>query len=60
MEDGMIRRSVIDHRVENLSRTRDILNGKMTPPPTLEETLAAEEKRLGVKLEVKKPERSDG
>jgi len=56
MEDGLTR-TVRDHRpdVQNLKRIRDIINGKVTPPPTVEEILAAEEKRLGVKLEIKKP-----
>jgi hypothetical protein len=48
-------RTVRDHRVGNLKRTRDIINGKIQPPPTVEEILDAEEKRLGVKLEIKKP-----
>ena len=35
-----------------LNKVRDILLQK-TQPPTLEEVLAAEERRLGVKLEVR-------
>lgn len=50
---------VNDHRISNLPRTRDILNGKLSPPPTTEEILAEESKRLGVSLVVKK-EDSDG
>ena len=46
-----------DHRVENLSRTRDILNGKLQQPPTLEEVLAAESQRLGRQLMVKRDEK---
>ncbi len=43
------------HGVENLKRIRDIVNGKPPAQPTVEEILAAEEKRLGVKMEIKKP-----
>ena len=56
--DGEIRRSTVDHRVGNLKRTRDILNQKMTPEPTVEEVLAEESRRLGVKLEIKKEDKS--
>jgi hypothetical protein len=47
-------RTVRDHGVGNLKRTRDIMNGKTQPPPTVEEILAAESARLGVQLTVKK------
>jgi hypothetical protein len=50
---------VRDHRtgVQKLKRIREIVNGKIQPPPTVEGILAAEEKRLGVKLEIKKEEK---
>jgi hypothetical protein len=48
-------RTIVDHRVGNLKRTRDIVNGRAPAQPTVEEILAEEEKRLGVKLEIKKP-----
>jgi hypothetical protein len=41
------------------TKLRDTLLKKTQPPPTNEEVLAAEEKRLGVKLEIRK-EKSDG
>jgi hypothetical protein len=50
-----VERTVTDHRIGNLKRTRDIINGKLQPPPTAGEILAAESARLGVKLEIKKP-----
>jgi hypothetical protein len=42
----------VDHRISNLARTKQILNGKMETPLTARELLALEEKRLGVKFEI--------
>jgi hypothetical protein len=58
--DGEIRKTVRIHGVENLQRVRDILNQKTLTQPTLEEVLAAEEKRLGVKLRVVRKGKRDG
>ncbi len=56
MENGTTR-TVRVHGVGNLKRTRDIINGKVPPPPSTEEILAAESARLGVPLAVKKEEK---
>lgn len=55
--EGGITRTVRDRRtgVQKLKRIREIVNGKIQPPPSVEEILAAEGKRLGVQLEIKKP-----
>jgi hypothetical protein len=53
--EGEIQKTVRDHRIGNLRRTRDIVNGRAPAQPSVEEILAEEEKRLGVKLEIKKP-----
>ena len=43
------------HGVDNLKRIRDMMNGKPPAQPSVEEILAEESARLGVKLEIKKP-----
>jgi hypothetical protein len=53
-EASAVERTITDHTVGNLKRTRDIINGKIQSPPTAEEILAAESARLGVRLVVKK------
>jgi hypothetical protein len=45
-------RTMRDHRVENLQRTRAIINGHPPPEKTVEEILAEESARLGVKLTI--------
>jgi hypothetical protein len=52
--EGEIQKTVRDHRIGNLQRTRDIINGRAPTPQTVEEVLAAESARLGVQLTVKK------
>lgn len=54
--EGEIQKTVRDHRVGNLQRTRDIINGKTLEPLTVDEVLASESARLGVPLAVKKAE----
>ena len=49
-----IRKQVRIHGVENLPRVKQILNGQPLTPQTVDEVLAAEERRLGVRLSVKK------
>jgi hypothetical protein len=39
-----------DHRVENLERTRAVVNGRVPREETVEEILARESARLGVPL----------
>jgi hypothetical protein len=57
--DGEIQRTTIDH-TGKLKRLKAILNGQPPPEETVEQILARESKRLGMKLEIKKPEKSDG
>ena len=57
--EGEMHKTVRIHGVENLPRVRQILNGQPLTPQTVEEVLAAESLRLGVKLEIKK-EGKDG
>jgi hypothetical protein len=52
--EGETKKTVRDHRIGNLQRTRDIINGRAPTPQTVEEVLAAESARLGVQLTVKK------
>lgn len=52
--EGELQKNVNIHGVENLPRVKQILNGQPLTQPTLEEVLAAEEKRLGVKLGIRK------
>jgi hypothetical protein len=52
--EGKIQKTVRDHRVGNLKRTRDIVNGRAPAQPTVEEILAEESARLGLPLAVKK------
>ena len=52
--EGEIRKTVRDHRIGNLRRTRDIVNGRAPAQPTVEEILAEESARLGLPLAVKK------
>jgi hypothetical protein len=58
--DGEIKRTTRIHGIENLPRVKQILNGQPLTQPTLEEVLAAEERRLGVKLQIVKKEGTDG
>jgi hypothetical protein len=52
--EGEIQKTVRDHRLGNLQRTRDIINGRAPAQPTVEEILAEESARLGVPLAIKK------
>jgi|HubBroStandDraft_4_1064222.scaffolds.fasta_scaffold61113_3 hypothetical protein len=42
---------------EKLKRVRDLINGRIPTPPTVDEVLASESQRLGMPLAVKKEEK---
>jgi hypothetical protein len=59
MQSGITRTLRVhgEEPAEKLKRVRDLINGRIPPPPTIDEVLASESQRLGMPLAVKKEEK---